>query len=83
METAEEYHNRRVREVQDRIKILENYINNNSYLERNEVGVGGSYKRRRNSRTKANKDYRISQFKGEIEGLERVLRMHRSKINCL
>ena len=83
METPEEYHNRRIIEVQDRIKILENYIKNNSDLKCNEVGVGGSYKRRRNSRNKANKDYRISQFKGEIEGLERVLRMHRNKINCL
>lgn len=83
METAKEYHNRRIREVQGRIKLLESYIKNNSDLKCNEVGVGGSYKKRRNSRNKANKDYRISQFKGEIEGLERVLRIHRNKINCL
>ena len=82
METAKEYHNRRVSEVQDRIKILENYIKNNSDLKCNEVGVGGSYKKRRNSRYRANKDYRISQFKSELEGLERVLRMHQNKINC-
>ena len=83
METDKEYHNRRITEVRDRIITLSNYIKANSDLKCNEVGVGGSYKKRRNSRYNANKEYRLSQFKSELEGLERVLKMHKRKINCL
>ena len=79
METKEEHRNRRIIEIKERIRILENYINNSKELKNNETGVGGSYLKRRNSRNKANKDYRISQFKGEIEGLKRVLLEYENK----
>ena len=45
----------------------------NYNLKHIEKGVGKSYVKRRNSRISLNKDYRISQFKSEIEGLKRVL----------
>ena len=79
METKEEYRNRRITEIKERIKILENYINNSKDLKHNETGVGVSYLKRRNSRNKANKDYRISQFKSETEGLKRVLLEYENK----
>ena len=53
--------------------MLQNYIDSNNNLKHIEKGVGKSYVKRRNSRISLNKDYRISQFKSEIEGLKRVL----------
>ena len=81
MEDEKDYHIRRVAEIKQRIDVLKNYIKTNSDLKNNEIGVGGSYKKRRNSRNSANKNYRLSEFKSEIEGLERVLKMHENKIN--
>jgi hypothetical protein len=80
MEQEKDYHNRRIAEIKQRIDILNNYFIKNSELKNTETGVGGSYKKRRNSRNSVNKSYRLSEFKSEIEGLERVLKMHENKL---
>lgn len=80
METVEEYHNRRIKEITERINYLQNYIDKDTVLKHNENGVGGSYLNRRNSRISANHNQRIDEFKSEIEGLKRVVEMHINKI---
>jgi len=76
METIEEYHNRRINEINERIEYLQSYIDNNTALKHNENGVGGSYLKRRNSRIAANHNQRVNEFKSEIEGLK----MHINKL---
>jgi len=39
METVEEHHNRRINEINERIKYLQSYIDNNTALKHNENGV--------------------------------------------
>ena len=80
METVEEYHNRRINEINERINYLQSYIDNNTILKHNENRVGGSYLKRRNSRISANHNQRVDEFKSEIEGLKRVVEMHINKI---
>ena len=79
METENQYHNRRILEIKERITVLDNYIKGNSEIKHIEPGTGKSYISRRNSRIKANKEYRVSQFISEKKGLERVLKMHLEK----
>jgi uncharacterized small protein (DUF1192 family) len=76
METVEEYHNRRINEINERINYLQSYIDNNTALKHNENAVGGSYLKRRNSRIAANHNQRVDEFKSEIEGLK----MHINKL---
>ena len=83
MKSKIDYHNRRIKEINQRIEILNNYIQNNSDLKNVEIGVGGSYIKRRNNRNSENKKYRISQFSSEIDGLKRVLKMHENEKNKL
>lgn len=80
METVEEYHIRRIKEITERIKYLQSYIDNNTTLKHNENGVGGSYLNRRNSRISANHNQRVDEFKSEVEGLKRVVEMHINKL---
>jgi hypothetical protein len=80
METVEEYHNRRINEINERIEYLQSYIDNNTILKHNENAVGGSYLKRRNSRISANHNQRVNEFKSEIEGLKRVVEMHINKL---
>jgi hypothetical protein len=80
METVEEYHNRRINEINERINYLQSYIDNTTDLKHNESGVGGSYLKRRNSRISANHNQRVNEFKSEIEGLKRVVEMYINKL---
>lgn len=80
METIEEYHIRRIKEITERIEYLQNYIDKNTVLKHDENGVGGSYLNRRNSRISANHNQRVDEFTSEIEGLKRVVEMHINKI---
>lgn len=80
METIEEYHNRRIKEITERINYLQNYIDKNTVLKHDENGVGGSYLNRRNSRISANHYQRVDEFKSEVEGLKRVVEMHINKL---
>lgn len=81
METIEEYHNRRINEINKRINYLQSYIENNNVFKHNENSVGQSFLRRRNSRISANHNQRINEFKSEIEGLKRVVKMHINKLS--
>jgi len=81
METIEEYHNRRIKEINKRINYLQSYIDNNNVFKHNENGVGQSFLRRRNSRISANHNQRINEFKSEIEGLKRVVKMYINKLS--
>jgi hypothetical protein len=76
MEEEKDYHTRRILEIKQRIDVLNNYIKTKLDLKNTEIGVGGSYKKRRNSRNFANKSYRLSEFTSEIESLESLLKIH-------
>ena len=80
METEKEYHTRRINEIETRIKYLTSCIEDNQSLKHLEKGVSKSYLKRRNTRISQNNDYRLSQWKSEIEGLERVLISHKNKL---
>lgn len=80
METIEEYHKRRILEMTERINYLQNYIDNNTAFKHKENSVGGSYIKRRNSRISANNEYRINEFKSEIEQLNKYLENHISQL---
>jgi hypothetical protein len=80
MEEEKDYHARRVLEIKQRIDVLNNYIKTKSELKNTEIGVGGSYKKRRNSRNFANKSYRVSEFTSEIESLESILKIHENLV---
>jgi len=81
MDTPRSYHARRIHEIQERINVLSNYIGNSSaVLKHAESSVGQSYKKRRNSRNRANSDYRISEFTSEIKQLEINLRLHQQRL---
>lgn len=83
METEKDYHQRRINDILTRIDYLNNCIQNNQSLIHLENGVGGSYLKRRNTRNRQNNDYRLSQWKSEVEGLERVLLLHQNKLKEL
>ena len=80
METEKEYHIRRINEIETRIKYLTNCIEENQSFKHIEKGVGKSYLKRRNTRISQNNDYRLNQWKSEVEGLERVLISHKNKL---